>query len=424
MSNKYCKEEFVEKALKVPAHIHKNYSYDKFELRGARDNSIVTCPRHGDFFISRNNHLRGKGCPKCVIKSSSFPEKVLYYYLKQVFECVSNVKLEINNLKYEADIFIPEFKLAIEYDGKRFHSFQKSIERDKRKNNIFELNNITIFRIREDDLFFMEGKNVFNFNISSYKPNFNEVLIKIFNKIKELFFADFTIPDVNLTRDEKIIYSILINENKLTKSLEAVRPDLIKYWHSSKNLPLVPSDIRYNSKQKVWWLYDCGHEVEQVVNSVNNGHKCKVCFKDKPIKVHKYSMAGYFLETYNSIYELKKLGFIRTNINKCLKGEREYANGYRWSREKVEKLPPLEYKEKIYNLKPNYADVQFLKWFNKYGIYIYFKNSLEYEIKTKEGVEKLSYPPSFARIIRLEKADLIEKFENEKLEYWKPKSDI
>ena len=28
---------------------------------------IITCPEHGDFFQTPNNHLKGQGCPKCVV---------------------------------------------------------------------------------------------------------------------------------------------------------------------------------------------------------------------------------------------------------------------------------------------------------------------------------------------------------------------
>lgn len=421
MASKYTKERFIERALLVPAHICKGYSYDNFNLCGARNKSYVTCPRHGDFLVSPNNHLRGRGCAKCVIKNSSFPEKVFFYYLSQIFQCVSNLKFEFNNFKYEADIFIPELKLAIEYDGKRFHGSQKSVKKDKIKNSIFKANEITVFRVREVGLPSLNDKEIFCFDIDSYKPNFKGVLENVFNKIKELFYVDFQEPDINLERDEKIIYSILVNGNFLEKSLETVRPDLIKYWHPIKNLPLTPANIRFNSKNKVWWLYDCGHEVEQVVNSVTKGYRCKACFGDEPVEIHQYSMAGYYICSHNSIYSLQKLGFTRANINKCLRGEREYANNFRWSRERVEKLPPLQYKEKIYNLKPNYEDIQFLKWFNQNAIHICFTDYLKYEILTKENAKKLSYPPSLARIIRLEKNGLIEKFEDNKIEYWKPK---
>ena len=41
------------------------YSYEKVDYKRTHDNIIVTCPIHGDFEISPSNHLKGQGCPKC-----------------------------------------------------------------------------------------------------------------------------------------------------------------------------------------------------------------------------------------------------------------------------------------------------------------------------------------------------------------------
>lgn len=46
--------------------IHKNiYTYEDFDYTNARKYSFITCKRHGNFKCSPDNHLRGKGCPKC-----------------------------------------------------------------------------------------------------------------------------------------------------------------------------------------------------------------------------------------------------------------------------------------------------------------------------------------------------------------------
>lgn len=60
--------EFIEEAQ--IKHNHK-YSYDKVEYLNARTKLIITCEKHGDFHCTPNNHLRGKGCPKCVGKNKS-----------------------------------------------------------------------------------------------------------------------------------------------------------------------------------------------------------------------------------------------------------------------------------------------------------------------------------------------------------------
>ncbi len=61
-------EDFIKKANQV----HNNkYTYDKVDYVKSIEKVIMTCPNHGDFMQSPNNHLRGAGCPKCAIEKQS-----------------------------------------------------------------------------------------------------------------------------------------------------------------------------------------------------------------------------------------------------------------------------------------------------------------------------------------------------------------
>jgi hypothetical protein len=62
MPKKLTKEIFIEKARKK----HKNfYSYEKVNYVNALTNVTITCPVHGDFEQTPNNHLSGRGCKYC-----------------------------------------------------------------------------------------------------------------------------------------------------------------------------------------------------------------------------------------------------------------------------------------------------------------------------------------------------------------------
>ena len=51
---------------------HNNiYCYDKVKYINAKTNISIICKNHGEFLCTPNNHLRGKGCPKCVGKNKS-----------------------------------------------------------------------------------------------------------------------------------------------------------------------------------------------------------------------------------------------------------------------------------------------------------------------------------------------------------------
>ena len=66
---KYNTETFIKRAQeKFP-----EYDYSKSVYTKARNKLIVTCPKHGDFEVSPDNHLnKNSGCPKCkYIKGSN-----------------------------------------------------------------------------------------------------------------------------------------------------------------------------------------------------------------------------------------------------------------------------------------------------------------------------------------------------------------
>lgn len=56
------KDEFIKKAKKIHGD---TYSYENFDYKSAVIKSSVTCREHGDFKITPAGHLIGGGCPKC-----------------------------------------------------------------------------------------------------------------------------------------------------------------------------------------------------------------------------------------------------------------------------------------------------------------------------------------------------------------------
>lgn len=61
-------ESFIKEAKKV--HSDK-YDYSKSEYIDSHTKLCVSCYKHGDFFVSPNNHLRGKGCKKCADENNA-----------------------------------------------------------------------------------------------------------------------------------------------------------------------------------------------------------------------------------------------------------------------------------------------------------------------------------------------------------------
>ena len=90
MRNKLFKtnNEFIEKANKI----HNNfYDYSKVDYKHSEKKVIIICPNHGEFEQIPANHLQGKGCKKCAIKSLS---KII---LKTTEQFINKANLVHNN---------------------------------------------------------------------------------------------------------------------------------------------------------------------------------------------------------------------------------------------------------------------------------------------------------------------------------------
>ena len=62
---KKSREQFIEKARMVHGN---KYDYSKVVYENAKKRVCIVCPEHGDFWISPNKHLSGRGCQKCSIE--------------------------------------------------------------------------------------------------------------------------------------------------------------------------------------------------------------------------------------------------------------------------------------------------------------------------------------------------------------------
>jgi len=93
-----CKNNFIEKARVV--HLNK-YDYSKTLYNTAVTKVIITCVDHGDFIVTPNNHLRGKGCPPCGLKNSKMSRLKLFdeYYKK--FKELYDDKYDYSLVKWE-----------------------------------------------------------------------------------------------------------------------------------------------------------------------------------------------------------------------------------------------------------------------------------------------------------------------------------
>lgn len=145
------KEYMINRAREVHGD---KYSYDNFQYINWHTKGYVTCPIHGDFLVSPNNHIgNGSGCPKCINPISKWEQEVFDFISSLDIECEQSNRKILNGK--EIDIFIPKYNIGIECDGLRWHNEQykaKSYHLDK--TNESEKYGVRLIHIFEDEWIF------------------------------------------------------------------------------------------------------------------------------------------------------------------------------------------------------------------------------------------------------------------------------
>jgi len=213
----------------------------------------------------------GSGCSKCSNQSSK-NEMRLYTELASIFGDVRHRhKIEGS----EADIFLPDFNIAIEYDGKYWHKDKDSD--DKKKQSFFHDRGIKLLRVREAPLTQMQPHDlVIPMGSFLTKEILNEVVRFIGSndaKIQKYLTLKYFIAEETYLK-----YLEYFPAPFPDKSLAAVNPSLALEWHPSKNGPLKPENFTQSAKPKVWWICEKGHEWQANIYSRNiGGHTCPYC---------------------------------------------------------------------------------------------------------------------------------------------------
>lgn len=117
----YSEEEFIDKVK----NIHQD-TYDLSSTQYSNSKTPVTliCKEHGEFNINPSALLSGRGCQKCGIYRGqvSNGEKELIEYVKELYPNVSERNRNILPSGAELDLYIPDKKVALEYNGLFWHS--------------------------------------------------------------------------------------------------------------------------------------------------------------------------------------------------------------------------------------------------------------------------------------------------------------
>ena len=169
-----------------------NLDFDDYEFLEYVNNKTPSKVKHKicghTFTVSSTNLRGGQRCPFCY-SSSSLKEKELYEEIRKLYPSVRKEKLYIDRKShkfYEIDMYIPELKLGIEFDGLYWHSEAAGKDKNYHLNKTIFCNQkgIHLIHIFEDE--YNNKKEIVLDKIKSYA---NAIENKIFARkceIKEI----------------------------------------------------------------------------------------------------------------------------------------------------------------------------------------------------------------------------------------------
>lgn len=227
---------------------------------------------HTSFKLLPSKRRRGDGCPNCSkYVRTSFREQALFYYISNKYpSAISGYKEK----DLELDIFIPEKRIAIEYDGQEWH---QNIERDIRKIDECIKRDIMLINVREPNCPFLDIKNKCNIyqmqDIS--EEEFERVLLMVLEKL------DVYNLNVNLDKDRFNIYKLYLGTS-YKKSVAFLHPELVDEWDYDSNNGIGPEYFAAGSAKLVSWICKtCGSSYKKAINQRIKGSACPVCSNRK-----------------------------------------------------------------------------------------------------------------------------------------------
>ncbi len=298
------------------------------------------CQKGHEWKASISNRSKNRNCPVCSNQTkTSFPEQAIYHYLKKHFPDVENQNTSAIGM--ELDIYIPSIKTAIEYDGVYYHHTSSASTREEKKNALCGTKDIRLIRIRENGLDIYDAceciivenpskihsinqaierllklLNINDFHIDILKDSSEILDLYLLSEIeRSLEKNNFHLvsewhpikngnlkPEHLAENSSRIVWWLCKNGHEWQASLHnrskgkgcpycsgrtaimgendlaTVRPDLVKEWDFESNNPLLPTNVKAGSNQRVGWIcIACGYKWQATVNGRTSGHGCPKC---------------------------------------------------------------------------------------------------------------------------------------------------
>lgn len=141
-------KDFVKQSVAIHGC---KYDYSKVNYINSKTKVKIICPVHGEFTQLPISHYSGHGCPKCCnLVSKGHKEIADFIKIDKIINDRNTIA------PYELDIYMPKKKLAIEYNGLYYHSYNYLESKEEKSKHSFkadlcEQNNIQLIQIFEDE---------------------------------------------------------------------------------------------------------------------------------------------------------------------------------------------------------------------------------------------------------------------------------
>jgi very-short-patch-repair endonuclease len=222
------------------------------------------------------SRAKGFGCNKCSRKTSA-PEIRIFTELNSVFE---DVRLGERLLKAEADIYIPQLLVAVEYDGAYFH--RDSQEKDLRKGKKFATIGVKLIRVRCRPLGQLSIDDVLVDDDDLTKHDMNalvsvmlctEKLNPVVKESMQRYMEHHEFRNETMYRE----YIGYFPDPLPLRSLEHLHPELVPEWDEEANAPLLPRNFTPSSGYVASWVCAKGHKWNTKINYRTAGTACPTC---------------------------------------------------------------------------------------------------------------------------------------------------
>lgn len=279
----------------------KEWHYEKNKVEGIDIWKICKCSNtkvnwicsrgHAWKALIRNRTAYNTDCPTCKKwNCTSKSEQYIYLWLKHNMK---NVEYHYNiGSGLDVDIYIPDIKVAIEYDGEYYHRDGPDVEqsslRYKRKLEICKGKGIELIHGIEQANILVEKLDKNEFKHDCCGVSWDKYIYDLIQDISA-YIEEVRHVKISLETPDDIINTCIknVSSTKPEKTLAYLKPDIAKEWHTKLNGVLTPEMVTPGSHERAYFVCSkCGHGLEgewnvAIYNRGCGDKGCPACYRKK-----------------------------------------------------------------------------------------------------------------------------------------------